>query len=181
MTSGLKRYHHSGCTHFITFSCFQRRPLFTPEAALLFEGELERVRQWYGFCVYGYVVMPEHVHFLLSEPERSTLSVVIQILKQTVSRKLSENPAERFWLPRYYDFLVKDEATLIEKLKYLHRNPVKRGLCSRPEDCPWSSFRHHAEGTEGVVEIESHWTARKRERAGQPLKVRSGRFIDGQD
>ena len=181
MTSGLKRYHHSGCTHFITFSCFQRRPLFTPEAATLFEQELERVRHWYGLRIYGYVVMPEHVHLLLSEPERGTLSIAIQMLKQTVSRKLSGDFIERFWQVRYYDFLVKDEATLIEKLKYLHRNPVKRGLCSRPEDWIWSSFRHHAEGFEGVVEIESRWTARKRERAGQPLRVRSGPFISGGD
>ena len=50
-----------------------------------------------------------------------------------------------------------------EKLRYMHRNPVKRGLVARPEDWPWSSFRHYATGVEGTVEIESMWTARKRE------------------
>jgi putative transposase len=53
----------------------------------------------------------------------------------------------------------------VEKLRYIHRNPVKRGLCKRPEDWQWSSFFHYATGIEGVVEIESEWTARKRERA----------------
>jgi len=51
----------------------------------------------------------------------------------------------------------------VEKLRYIHRNPVKAGLCERPEDWEWSSFRHYATGCEGQVEIESEWTARKRE------------------
>jgi len=54
----------------------------------------------------------------------------------------------------------------VEKLRYIHRNPVNRGLVARPEDWPWSSFRHYATGETGVVEIESQWTVRKRERAG---------------
>lgn len=62
----------------------------------------------------------------------------------------------------------------MEKLRYIHRNPVKRGLVSRPEDWLWSSFRHYATGETDVVEIESQWTARKREQAGifLTLKVR---------
>src|SRR5260370_3727301 len=57
----------------------------------------------------------------------------------------------------------------VEKLRYIHRNPVKQGLCERPEDGDWSSFRHYAAGAEGRVEIESGWTARKRERAAGRL------------
>ena len=59
----------------------------------------------------------------------------------------------------------------IEKLRYIHRNPVKRGLVEKPEDWAWSSFRHYVTGEEGVVEIESKWTGRKRERMGMPLRV----------
>jgi putative transposase len=72
----------------------------------------------------------------------------------------------RFWQERYYDFNVWSEGKLVEKLRYLHRNPVKRGLVSRPEDWLWSSFRHYATGEDSVVEIESQWTAQKRERMG---------------
>jgi hypothetical protein len=71
---------------------------------------------------------------------------------------------ERFWQVRYYDFSVWSEAKRIEKLRYIHRNPVTRGLGQRPEDWNWSSFAHYVTGTEGVVEIDSQWTARKRER-----------------
>jgi len=70
------------------------------------------------------------------------------------------------WQPRYYDFNVWSEAKRVEKLRYIHRNPVKRGLVQSPEDWAWSSYRHYLSGEEGVVEIESQWTARKREEMG---------------
>jgi putative transposase len=62
----------------------------------------------------------------------------------------------------------------IAKLHYIHRNPVRRGLVERPEDWEWSSFRHYATGDEGVVEIESEWTARRREQMGVRLEVGAG-------
>jgi hypothetical protein len=73
------------------------------------------------------------------------------------------------WQARYYDFNVRSEAKRVEKLRYIHRNPVKRGLVGSPEDWAWSSFRHYLSGVEGVVEIESQWTARKREEMGVAL------------
>ena len=172
MPWGLERYQQARCLHFITFSCYRRQPLLgTPSARDRFEAELERVRRSYGLYVTGYVVMPEHVHFLVSEPERAGLSLAIQMLKQTVSRRLRRPSMRRFWHVRYYDFLVHSEKKRIEKLRYMHRNPVKRGLVDRPEDWAWSSFRHYATGCEGTVEIESEWTARKRERMGVTLTV----------
>ncbi len=161
------RYQQQRCLHFITFSCYQRMKLLDCDfARATFERELENVRRWYGCFVAAYVLMPEHVHLLISEPERSKLSVVIQMLKQNTSRQLRPGDLPRFWQVRYYDFPVWSEATRIAKLRYIHRNPVKRVLVARPEDWPWSSFVHYATGKEGVVEIESRWTARKRERSG---------------
>jgi putative transposase len=98
----------------------------------LFEQILERVWQWYGFYVYGYVVMREHVHLLVSEPERRNLAVALQMLKQISARKLREKSGQPFWQDRYYDFNVWSEHKRIEKLKYMHRNPVTRGRCSVP-------------------------------------------------
>jgi putative transposase len=57
----------------------------------------------------------------------------------------------------------------VENLRYIHRNPVKRGLCNRAEDWEWSSFLHYATGIAGRVEIESEWEATKRERAAGKL------------
>lgn len=159
------RYQQQRCLHFITFSCYQRTKLLDSAAARdRFEQELERVRRWYGRFVTGCVVMPEHIHLLVSEPERGKLSVLIQMLKQITSRKLKAADQRRFWQVRYYDFPVWSDAKRVEKLRYMHRNPVHRGLVQRPEDWRWSSFVHYATGVESAVEIESQWTARRRER-----------------
>ena len=166
MTRGLKRYQASGQTHCITFSCYRRRQLLTDSSAFrVFLEVLEATRVRFKLRIYAYVVMPEHVHRLLSEPDVATLAHAIHFLKLSSSKRIHRlNGAEgSFWQKRYYDFNVHSERKRIEKLKYIHRNPVRRGLCAKPEDWPWSSFRHYATGEEGVVEIESEWTAKKRE------------------
>jgi REP-associated tyrosine transposase len=181
MPWGLTRFHHSGQSHFVTFCCYHRRPLLiSNQTCRLFESALERVRRSYKLCIYGYVVMPEHVHLLLSEPPEGTLADALKSLKQGVARRLLTNlplkprpglsgTPEHFWQKRYYDFNVRSYRQFVEKLRYIHRNPVKRGLCARPEEWQWSSFLHYATGAEGRVEIESEWTARKRERAAGRL------------
>jgi putative transposase len=169
MPWGLTRFHHSGQSHFVTFCCYHRRRLFTTDASRrIFESALERVRRSFRLQVYGYVVMPEHVHLLLSEPQQDTLADALKSLKQGAARRLIGD-AEHFWQKRYYDFNIRSYSQFAEKLRYIHRNPVKAGLCERPEDWEWSSFRHYATGCEGRVEIESEWMARKRERAAGRL------------
>ncbi len=170
MPWGLRRFQQSGQSHFVTFGCYRRRESFSaPGTPDVFEAALERVRRDYGLRVYGYVVMPEHVHLLLSEPDRQTLAVAIQSLKQGVARRLIEPEAAHFWQHRYYDFNVRDYRQFLEKLRYIHRNPVNRGLCERPEEWEWSSCRHYATGCRGRVEIESEWMANRRERASGTL------------
>jgi putative transposase len=130
MPWGLKRFQQSAQTHFVTFGCYHGRPLFTSAAnKQTFEAGLERVRRSFGLCVYGYVVMPNHVHLLISEPPRGTLAEALKSLKQGVSRRLI-GEAEHFWQKRYYDFNVRDHEQFVEKLRYIHRNPVKWGCVS---------------------------------------------------
>ena len=50
----------------------------------------------------------------------------------------------RIWQPRFYDFVVFSERKRVQKLRYMHRNPVKRGLVDSPDQWTWSSFRHYA-------------------------------------
>jgi hypothetical protein len=103
--------------------------------------------------------MPEHVHLLVSEPKTALLSKAIQSLKLPVSMRRRERP---FWQAHSYDFNVSAHAKFVEKLRYIHRNPVRRGLVAKPEDWKWSSFGHYQTGMRGTVEIESEWTARQR-------------------
>jgi putative transposase len=106
--------------------------------------------------------MPEHVHLLVSEPILGPLSKAIHALKLSVSKLSPQRP---FWQARYYDFNVYSARKHIEKLRYIHRNPVKRGLVKEPQGWRWSSFRHYVTGERGSVEIESFWTEALREKA----------------
>jgi len=175
MPPSLRRYQQTGHLHFVTFSCYRRQPnLATSSARAKFEEPLEQTRRSYGLGVLGYVVMPEHVHLLASEPENGKLSIAIQALRQSVARTLALRSAEPFWQARYYDFNVWSNRKRIEKLRYIHRNPVARGLVTRREDWKCSSYLHYLTGVEGRVEIESEWTARRREQMGIRPRIKAG-------
>ena len=89
MTEGLHRFYGGNDLHFLTFSCYRRRPLLRNQTHCdLFLKLLDRVRRRYRFVVLGYVVMPEHVHLLVSESQRETLSTAIQALKLGVVRSM---------------------------------------------------------------------------------------------
>ena len=164
MPSTLKRYQTEGSYHFITFSCYHRLPyLDNDPARILFESELEKLRQRHQFYLFGYVLMPNHVHLLLSEPKRHPLATTLNVLKGETSKRLKDD-RRQFWQTRYYDFNVLTHKKHVEKLKYIHRNPVERGLAENPEDWPWSSYRHYLTGEPSRVEIESEWTWNRRKR-----------------
>jgi putative transposase len=185
MTEGLHRFYGGNDLHFLTFSCYQRRPLFAKsERCDLFLKILERVRRRYRLVVVGYVVMPEHVHLLVNEPQRDTLSTAVQalklgfvkslegfrftdapprsrksgetwgtLMKHTPMKQNCRSRTNHFWQARFYDFNVWTEKKRIEKLLYIHRNPVTRGLVASPEEWPWTSFRWYLNGEKGPVAI----------------------------
>ena len=170
MPSRLKRYQTEGHHHFLTFSCYHRLPYLDDDhSRIAFLTTLERLRKRHQFQLFGYVLMPEHVHLLLSEPKLQPLATTVSVLKGETS-KLLKGSRTQFWQTRYYDFNVftLTQPKFVEKLRYIHRNPVERGLVEKPEDWPWSSFRHYATGEIGRIEIESEWTWNRRERATSP-------------
>ena len=142
----LKRYYGQHDLHFITCSCYRRLPLLgAMRARNLFVKILGEVRDAYGFALVGFVVMPEHIHLLMGEPTKGTPSTVLQVLKQRVSREMrrrrrkkvvgqlkfqfgAEDSWPQFWQRRFYDFNVWSHKKKMEKLEYMHLNPVKRGL-----------------------------------------------------
>ena len=155
MVLGLERRQETGQTHFVTFSCYHRSAyLDTPLLRGVFEGALDRTQKEYGLWVGGYVVMPEHVHLLLSEPRDELLAAALHSLKLSVAKRTQRRP---LWQRRYYDFNVYSDAKWIEKLNYMHWNPVKRGLVEKPEDWAWSSCRYYQTGEQGRVTIKSTW------------------------
>jgi putative transposase len=174
MPKGLKRHYGLGHLHFLTFSCYRRLPLLrTAKARDDFVRALGVMRDRYRFLLVGYVVMPEHVHLLISEPAQGTPSTVLQALKQRVSRDLREEARQappgqltpafptgesgmpRFWQPRFHDFNVHSAKKRREKLDYMmHANPVKRKLVKNPSAWLWSSASFYASGIPGMIPVD---------------------------
>ena len=168
MPSRLKRFYGNHDLHFLAFSCYGRRPLLdSPSARNVFLDVLGIMRQRHNFLLVGYVVMPDHVHLLISEPEESNPSIVVKALKHRVSADMieirrQENSGDgsgggvlpHFWLPRFHDFNVYTDEKKKEKLQYMHENPVTRGLVKFPGDWIWSSFLFYVTGQPGIVPID---------------------------
>jgi putative transposase len=151
MPWGLTRHQNKDHDHFITFSCYDRRPYLNTVATRdLFEQSLERTRKRYQFEILAYVIMPEHVHLLVTEPKTKPLSTALQSLKLSVSKLSSQKP---FWHDRYYDFNVFTNRKQTEKIKYIHRNPVTRGLVERPEEWSHSSYLTYLHRQQRTVQI----------------------------
>jgi putative transposase len=168
--------------HFINSSCYRRLPMLgRPEDRDLFLEVFEEVRRRYRFAVVGYVVMPEHVHLLVSEPERGNPSATMQVLKQGFARRLlcqlrrRRDPRQgklwdfalaqqHVWQRRFYDFAVWSAAKRQEKLHYVHQNPVRRGLVLEPEQWAWSSARYYSLGEAGPVVVNEALRAEMRVR-----------------
>jgi putative transposase len=162
MPHGLKRFQRAESLHFITFSCFHRLPfLEAPGPKETVEAVLELTRARHQAGVYAYVLMPEHIHLLINEPPSLLVARFLKALKQITSRQL-RGDRRQFWQPRYFDSNIHGETARSEVIRYIHGNPVKRGLVASAEQYQWSSFNHYATGMRGVVEIESEWTARLR-------------------
>jgi putative transposase len=173
MPKNLKRYYGKGHLHFITFSCYRRLSLLgTARARNVFVRALDEVRRKHGFKIVGYVVMPEHEHFLVGESKKCSPSTVVHSLKLRASKRLRRarrkgsslqksfsfregaNELPQFWQKRFYDFNVYSAAKRREKLECMHRNPVTRRLVRDPRDWVWSSYSTYSGRGTPLVQID---------------------------
>ena len=137
--------------------------------------------------------MPEHFHLMISEPEEADPSVVMKVIKQRFARRIRQTRRKArngqasfwpesheftIWQKRFYDFNVWSERKRIEKLRYIHRNPVKRGLVSEPEQWAWSSFRSYAYGERGKVRINfQEWPLAIKQRKAEDAQAMGSPLI----
>ena len=171
MPKGLRRRYGLRHLHFITCSCYRRLPLFASTSAKnLFVKILGEVRDRYGFSLAGYVVMPNHIHILISEPATGTPSTVLQVLKQRVSRRLRRKPRKtilsqqlrlpfrhahilpQIWQPRFYDFTgagstwsppessLESDEVCRETPLHAHESHQKKTGCASPKTGPGAVF-----------------------------------------
>jgi putative transposase len=175
----LHRYNTPGDAHFLTFQCFHGHPFLKGERSCTWFCEsLTSACQRHDFAVWGYVIMPNHVHLLVA-PRQPTYNISDFLLstKESVTRKAfwyrkkSDKP-DAIWEPFYdaqpngkvhfrfwqrgggYDHNTCLAAKAREKLDYIHNNPVRRGLCETAEEWYWSSAAYYGGGEMGPVQVE---------------------------
>jgi putative transposase len=156
----LRHFDHLNTARFVTFSTYHRYRLLTLTPVIAtFLQELDGIRNRHGIRLYGYVVMPEHVHLVLWPPDTVKLGVVIGQLKSLSARRMLPLLAAQgglrfdrlqmnrggesrlaFWQVRCYDHNCRTPETVREKIEYCHKNPVVRGLVTDPSDWRWSSY-----------------------------------------
>lgn len=151
---------------FITLCCKARKGVFADgeKARWLIEcvrkeAELSR------FAVHAFCVMPDHFHALIQGIEASSdLLHFVKALKQKTAFQYRQRLGEVLWQKKFYDHIVRSQNLLGHVASYIWMNPVRKGLCDRPEDYPFC----------GSFTVDWQATARP-SNAWQPVWKRSGR------
>ena len=157
MSDQRRRYTDQRYVHFLTFSVYKRRrslELDHPNRIVL--GVLNHQLEAMAARCLGFVVMPDHVHAMLWLPEPRDLQRLMHGWKRmssfAIRRWYAEfaphyfegfGQGEQFWQPKSYAFQIYSEHKLLEKLTYMHENPVRAGLVARAADWRWSSARKY--------------------------------------
>jgi putative transposase len=161
-----RRYNEPGQPRELTFSCYRRIPFFSRDRACeWFREALEAARKKFGFELWAYVLMPDHVHVLVNPGNAAAeMPRFLQAVKEPVARQAiaylkgnapqwlerlavheDQRVRHRFWQPGGgYDRNLNSSETLRAMIEYIHANPVRRGLVARMEDWEWSSARWYA-------------------------------------
>ena len=153
-------YDEEGHAHFVTFSCYKRRALLQPDISkrIVIGMMHSQLKKQNGFCS-GFVIMPDHVHAIVWFDSPNQLSTFMKQWKQRSSVKLKAliinnldhyaskiDVGEPIWQRKYYSFNLYSQSKMLEKVDYMHRNPVRAGLVDYPEDWEYSSARFFEKG-----------------------------------
>lgn len=167
-------FDKTSTARFVTFSCYHNYNLFkTDTVKNIFLHQLDTLRTKYMFKIYGYVIMPNHVHLVLLLPDEIAVSKIIGELKSLTGREIISHwqsigleifdklkvikdgkQKYAFWQRKYYDHNCRTKETTIEKINYCHKNPVTKSLVEKQEDWIWSSFRSHHKMNNVMLKID---------------------------
>lgn len=138
----LRRLRLSGRIFFVTANLRRGLPHLTSQEYILILKSFNEARQPLDFYLCAYVLMPDHWHALIWPAEDSTIAQVMQSIKQRAARSLNRyrHASGPVWQPAYWDRFVRHAAEYRERIRYIHENPVRKGLVATPADWRWSSF-----------------------------------------
>jgi len=156
----MRRYPEPDVPYFITTVTKDRTPLFqNPRLCRILLVTIEYYKTLFDYVVYGYCLMPDHLHLLLIPQGSFTISFIMKMIKGSFAGKVNklQGTSGPLWQPRFYDEMVRSEQQLLNQLEYMHQNPVKAELVSSAGEHLFSSFHqyHGLPNPEGrILEVE---------------------------
>ena len=141
----IRRYYVPDAIMFITQVVKDRKPVFSDDEHVeLLRETMRRAKKLHPFMMLGYVFLPDHFHLLIKPTGESNFSQIMHSLKpsftKSYKRVVGISHSLQFWQKRFWDHVIRDEGDLELHLDYIHYNPVKHHLVSKPEDWRHSSF-----------------------------------------
>jgi putative transposase len=104
---------------------------------------LRHYKKRYGFKLYGYCLMPNHVHLILQVKKKGDLPKIMQGLNQTYTIWFNKTYGKvgHLWQGRYKNMVIQNNRYLFECIEYVEFNPIRAGMTRSPFDYPWSSWQ----------------------------------------
>jgi REP-associated tyrosine transposase len=130
------------CTYFVTTKGWEGRAVFqVAENAETLVACLLRYRDQGAYLLHEFVVMPNHLHLLLTPGKKTSLEKAMQLIKGGSSHEIHRirNHKIKIWQPGFHDWTIRDEADFLARRNYIHMNPVEAHLANRPEEWPYGS------------------------------------------
>ena len=112
-----------------------------PDCAEIVEAKIFEYRDKREYLVHRHVIMPDHIHVILTPGPTTTLERAVQLIKGGSSHEIGVKFATKFpvWQPGFTQHLIRDQADYDSHVQYIDMNPVKRHLASRPEEYAFCS------------------------------------------
>ncbi|TKJ38432.1 hypothetical protein CEE37_13015 [candidate division LCP-89 bacterium B3_LCP] len=170
-----KHYNHHPHIHYLTFSCYKHLHLFKDDYLYyLIIKYLDHARHRGLYKLFGFVVMPNHVHLLIQPNINISISAILRAIKQPFSHH-ALNHIRDLWPDLHYDLFVKkgsrtirvfwqagggydrnifEKETFDHTLEYIHLNPVREHLVTSSLDWKWSSANYYTTGETGLIEMD---------------------------
>jgi len=131
-----------GTSYFVTTRCWEGRNVFqvTENAEILVQAMI-RYRDQRHYLLHEFVVMPNHLHLLLTPSAITTLEKAVQLIKGGSSHEIHKQRenAVKIWQEGFHDWTIRDTHDWQSKVEYIRLNPVRARLADNPEDWPFSS------------------------------------------
>ena len=164
--------------YFTTSTIINWTPVFQKDEYFqIIIDSLKYCQEHKGLSIHGFVIMPTHIHLITSNTSKPSLQEIMRDFKHFTSTKIieclekenhvpylkvfqqaavsrSNNQNYKVWKDEYHPIALKSAKWFLEKLAYIHTNPVRKGFVEKPENWKYSSARNWLSDDDSIIEIQ---------------------------